>query len=76
MEQDWTTEGVLRGAGENNRLKVTVRGERMIVYANESQLAVSDLAPDTLYLSGDIGVAVQAGQEAVNVQFDNVVVTR
>ena len=76
VEQDWTTEGVLRGAGENNRLKVTVRGERMIVYANESQLAVSDLAPDTLYLSGDIGVAVQAGQEAVNVQFDNVVVTR
>lgn len=68
---EWIPSDALLPDGFPNTLVVDAVGERLTLYINGQQVSVVDVPADALYLSGDVGVAANAGNAPLTAIFDS-----
>lgn len=73
---DWFPDPAILPAGSTNNLQVRAEADRLTLFVNESQVAVTDLLAEVSYLDGDIGLGAETVAQPLLVQFDNVLVAR
>jgi serine/threonine protein kinase/beta-lactam-binding protein with PASTA domain len=74
---NWTSDPAILPSGATNKLEVRVDSERIVLSINgENVVGGYDMPPEFNFQFGGIGLAVQAGEEPLAVEFDNIVVSR
>jgi hypothetical protein len=73
---DWFPDPSVLPLGAVNTLQVRAEADRLTLFINGSQVAVTDIPPEVNYPTGDVGLAAETIAQPLLVQFDNVLVAR